>query len=132
MSSLMSSGNSAPGAPAAQDGPTPFIQLPPLLPAWAGQGLLPSDFFTPNPISQNVSVANGYINNTALAGHIFWPGSVNTNVTPLGGGSIIQTVGTGSGNYPILNDVLGFLFFGLRNFATMVGCSAGYTMPNPG
>jgi hypothetical protein len=132
MGTLMSPGISAPSAPAAQDGPTPFILLPPLLPSSVpGLGILPAAFFTPNPIAQNVSVSGGTITNTALGGHIFFPGSVTTTVTPVGAGSIIQTVGQGSGNYPVLNNALGFLFFGLRNYFIMVGC-AGSGNPNNG
>jgi hypothetical protein len=71
----MAPGMSAPGAPAAQDGPTPFIPLPPVLPSSLDVGIFPSDFFTVNPISQNVSVSNGTIVNTTLAGHIFYPGT---------------------------------------------------------
>jgi RHS repeat-associated protein len=130
MSALMSPGQSAPGAPAAHDGTTD-ITLPPLASSWGGggQSFLPPDFFTPNPIQQNVSVANGQIANTALGGHIFYPGSVTTTVIPsVFGGSTVQTVGQGSGNYPVLNDVLGFLFFGLRNLSLEIGCN-GATQP---
>ncbi len=121
----MSSGQSAPGAPAAQNGTTDMT-LPPLASLWGGggQSFLPPDFFTPNPIQQNVSVANGQITNTALGGHIFYPGTVTTTVNPsVFGGSTVQTVGTGSGNYPALNNFLGFLFFGLRNLSLEIGCN---------
>lgn len=126
MSSLMSPGESAPGAPAAVDNSTQTMTLPPLSSLWGnvGQSFLPADFFTPNPIQQNVSVANGQITNTTLAGHIFYPGSVVTTVNQTNfGGSMLQTVGTGSGNYPALNDFLGFLYFGLRNLALQIGCN---------
>jgi hypothetical protein len=97
MSALMSPGETAPGAPAAKDG-TNDLTLPPLVSFGIGQSFLPLDFFTPNPITQNVSVANGQITNIALGGHIFYPGSVTTTVTPGAfGGSTIDTVGTGSG-----------------------------------
>ncbi len=123
----MSPGASAPGAPAAQDGGTAVMTLPPLASVWGGggQSFLPADFFSPNPIQQTVSVSNGTIVNTTLQGHIFFPGAVNTSVTPNVVGSTITSVGNGSGNYPILNDFLGFLYFGLRNFSLAMGCNFG-------
>ena len=128
MKALMNSGESAPGAPAAQDG-TNDLTLPPLVPFGIGQGFLPADFFTPNPITQNVSIANGQITNIALGGHIFFPGQVGTTVnSTVFGGSTVDTVGVGSGNYPILNDFLGFLFFGVRNLSMVIGCN-GATQP---
>lgn len=111
MSSLMSPDESAPGAPAATDNTTTTMTLPPLASLWGGvgQSFLPGAFFTPNPIQQTVSVANEQLTNTALGGHIFFPWSVGTTVTQAAfGGSIIQTLGTGSGRYALLNDVLGF------------------------
>jgi len=128
--SLMSPGASAPGAPQAQNGTT-TMTLPPLSSLWGGggQSFLPSAFFTPNPIQQTVSSSNGSIDNTALQGHIFFPGSANTNVTPTGVGSMVQTTGNGGGNYPLLNDLLGFAFFGLRNLALAYGCNLGSGPP---
>lgn len=123
MNALEGPGASAPGAPAAQDGTT-SMTLPSLASAWGGGGssFLPANFFTPNPIQQFVSTPNGTINNTAAQGHIFFPGSANTAVTPMVVGSTVQTVGNGGGSYPILNDVLGFLLFGLRNYSMAISC----------
>jgi hypothetical protein len=133
MDAAMSPGFSAPSAPAAQDGPNPFVVLPPLLSPDVSliYGNLSRNFYTPNPISQDISVSGGTILNTALGTHIFYPGTVMTTVTPSPAGAIIQTVGKGSGSLSMLNNVLGHLFFGLRNFAFMMGC-AGAGNPNNG
>jgi len=98
-SDYMQSDLTAPGTPAAVDGATPFIMLPPLVPSEFSftNSFLPSDFFTPNPISQKVSVSSGTITNTTQSGHIFYPGSVTTTISPAGSGSSINTVGIEAG-----------------------------------
>jgi len=112
---------SAPGAPPAQEDFTSPISLPPLIPF--GQGILPDYFTHRNPIAQLVSTPNLTLTNIALDGHVFFPGQVVTTVTPSGAGSVITTVGTGSGDHAIFNDTVGGLYFGLRNFLISFGCS---------
>ncbi len=95
-------GHSAPGAPAIdKDGPR-NIMLAPLLPG-----------MSPNPITQYVNSSNMTILNVTRPGHIFYPGTVSINVAPLGNiTSTISIVGTGSGDYVELNDIVGQAFFG--------------------
>jgi hypothetical protein len=50
--------------------------------------------------------------NTTLPGHTFYPGTVTIQVTPMGTGSNIDITGTGTGDDPIGNDIVGYLFFG--------------------
>ncbi len=105
-------GVSAPGAPAAREGFTPRVTL-------AGG----------NYISQSVNSSTRTIVNTTIPPHIFYPGTVSISVTPnVGGGSRIEIVGTGSGNYAALNDVAGELIFGQAAAAAGGGCgSTSYT-----
>ena len=97
---FLAPGASAPGAPAAQEGITPLINLPGL----PGYG--------PNPISQDVNSSTGTITNTTLPGHMFYPGTVVIQVTPSAGDtSNITITGTGTGNDPGFNDLVGEIFF---------------------
>jgi len=100
-------GNSAPGAPAAQEGYTPQVDLP-------GN----------NPISQNVDSPSMTITNTTLPDHVFNPGQVVIQVTsgPYGG-SYINITGTGTGNYPTINNIIGYAFFGVGAAAIALTCS---------
>jgi hypothetical protein len=93
-------GNSARGAPAVREGLTPRIPL--------------TSFFSPNPISQSVNSSTRTIVNTTLEGHVFYPGDVTIQVSPYSNsiGSQITITGTGSGNYPLINDTVGYAWFG--------------------
>jgi len=105
---LKEPGMSAPGAPRAKEGFTPYINL-------SGN----------NPISQYVNSSTGTIINTTLPGHTFYPGTVNIQVSPLTNEtSVISIVGTGEGNNPILNDAVGVAFFGLVVDAISKECMA--------
>jgi RHS repeat-associated protein len=107
-------GNSAPGAPAAQEGFTPEI-----------------DLTGGNPISQNVDSSNMVITNTTLPGHVFYPGQVIIHVIPdPSGGSDIDITGTGSGPDPLANDFAGYGFFGTGAYAIALTCLTG--MPSWG
>lgn len=116
---MKGAGSSAPGAPAAQEGFTPRINL------WGIE--------SPNPISQIVNSSTMTITNTTLPGHVFYPGDVNIQVVPAAGNtSVINITGTGTSADPYLNDAVGLAFFGaIANF-TQTGCAAlhgAYSMP---
>lgn len=112
-SQLMQQGMSAPGAPAGRPG-TRTIQLPGLT--------------SPNPISQFVDPSTMTITNTTLQGHVFDPGSVFIQVTPNPDGtSNITITGTGTGNYPEINDLIGEVIFG-----TIAGSVANVCDPPAG
>lgn len=119
MDALKARNFSAPGAPAAVEGFTSPIPL------W--------HITSPNLISQSVDTPNGTIVNTALAGHEF-QGTVTTQVTPMGTGSLITTVGAGTPGESwwkgALDDVAGGLLFGLRNYLIQTGCDAANGIPN--
>jgi hypothetical protein len=70
--------------------------------------------------------------NTALEGHVF-QGTVTTQVSPYGTGSVITSVGTGapgeSSARGIFNDVVGSILFGLRNYLIQTGCDAANEIP---
>lgn len=55
-------------------------------------------------------------------------GQVTTRVEPLGNGSVIDSVGTGvpgeSRARGALNNAVGYVLFGLRNYIVQVGCDA--------
>ena len=109
---FLAPGASAPGAPAAQEGPTPLINLPGL----PGYG--------PNPISQDVNSSTGTITNTTLPGHMFYPGTVVIQVTPSAGDtSNITITGTGTGNDPGFNDLVGEIFVGGTASGIALSCS---------
>ena len=92
---------SAPGAPATTEGSTAEIDLPGIT--------------SPNPISQDVNPSTYTITNTTLPTHVFYPGTVQLVVTPTSNTtSTINITGTGSGNFPIFNDLVGILLFGSR------------------
>ena len=114
-SSLKAPGVSAPGAHAAQEGFTLQVNL-------SGG----------NPISQLVSTPTMTIVNTTLPSHIFYPGSVTWQVSPMGTGSTIDVTGTGTGANPRLNNFVGKLFFGLMSFLVRTGCDAANGIPNGG
>lgn len=118
-SSLEAPGMSAPGAPAAQEGFTSPIPL------W--------HITSPNQISQFVNTPSMTIVNTALDGHIF-QGTVTTQVSPMGTGSTITTVGKGrpgeSWWRSALNDVAGPILFTMRNYFVQTGCDAANGIPN--
>ncbi|WP_230781758.1 RHS repeat domain-containing protein [Sphingomonas sp. Leaf37] len=104
---LKAPGMSAPGSPAARNGFTPRITL-------TGN----------NPISQSVDPGRMTITNTTLPTHQFYPGSVVMQVAPLESGwSRITITGTGSGNDPFLNDVVGLAYFGSVANAVQELCS---------
>lgn len=50
--------------------------------------------------------------NTTVPGHVFYPGTVTIQVTPSAGGSQITITGSGTGDYPEFNDLVGELVFG--------------------
>jgi hypothetical protein len=101
-------GVSAPLAPAAREGYTRNVGL-------AGG----------NPIYQYVNSRSMTIVNTTLPGHIFYPGTVTIQVTSNGwGGSNIDITGTGSGNDSLLNDLVGYAFFGGQASLMGMGCAA--------
>jgi hypothetical protein len=65
------------------------------------------------------------ITNVTLPTHVFYPGSVTINVNSLGPSSSTNTyTGTGNSSSPILNDIVGYLYFGLMNALTTIGCAA--------
>ncbi len=113
MSAAMAAGMSAPGAPRAQDG-VAVHELSPLLP-----------LMDKNPIIQEVSRNSGEIINTTRAGHIFHSGTVRTTFTPYGGGSMIETIGTGRNRSWLnarTNEILGWAWFSRRNYTIAAGC----------
>jgi RHS repeat-associated protein len=95
--SMKQRGMSAPGAPAAREGYTERIIL------WGN-----------NPISQRVNTATRTITNTTLPGHAYYPGKVVITVEPRFGGTMSEIIveGTGIGDHPWLNDLIGEAFFG--------------------
>jgi hypothetical protein len=99
---------SAPGAPAAQEGPTSRIDLPGIT--------------SPNPISQMVNTPAMTIVNTTLPGHTFYPGIVTIQVAPMGTGSTIDITGVGNGPNPVWNDFVGYLVFGTSSYLVQTGC----------
>jgi RHS repeat-associated protein len=118
VNALKSPGASAPGAPAAREGFTPYISL------W--------HITSPNPIAQFVDTPNRVIVNTALQGHEFM-GTVTTRVAPMGTGSVITAVGEGiAGEEPwraVLNHVAGAILFNARNYIIQTGCNAAAGLP---
>ncbi len=118
-SALKEPGMSAPGAPAAQEGVTTPISL------WS--------IFTPNQITQVVDTQNMTITNIALPGHIF-QGTVTTQVTPFGTGSLIKANGAGTPDESpfmgVVNDIFGALLFGFRNEIIADGCDALNGIPD--
>jgi RHS repeat-associated protein len=115
-SDMKDAGMSAPGAPAAQEGFTPRINL-------AGN----------NPISQYVNSSTMTIVNSTLPGHVFYPGNVTIQVVPAAGGnSDISITGTRSGNEPLINDAVGYAFFGGVSASSVAQvCSARAGVPGP-
>jgi hypothetical protein len=111
---MKEAGMSAPGAPAAQEGFTPSIDL-------AGN----------NRISQYVNTPTRTIVNTTLPGHVFYPGTVTIQVFPAAGGtSDIVITGTGSGDEPFINDLTGYAFFGVVSAGSVAQvCSAEAGVP---
>jgi hypothetical protein len=115
---LKAPGMSAPGAPEAQEGFTGQVTL-------AGNN-------GNNRMSQAVNSATMTLVNTTLEGHQFYPGSVTFQVAPLsGGGSSITVTGTGTGNNPEWNDVVGLAFFGSAADNVAWQCGSSGTIPNP-
>jgi hypothetical protein len=100
--------------------------LPGIIP---GLSFLPFDLTRSNPIDQVVNTPSGAIINVARPGHIFYPGTVLTTVSPSSSGSVVETIGTGTGEYSSLNMIVGMLFFGGRNQLLAMGCEA--TKGNP-
>jgi hypothetical protein len=77
-----------------------------------------------NPISQTVNSSTMTITNATLPGHIFDPGTVGFQVDPAPGDtSVITITGTGTGDYPVLNDIVGELFFGGVASGIALSCS---------
>jgi hypothetical protein len=115
---LKAPGMSAPGAPAAHEGFDPNVVL------LGNNGH--------NRITQTVNSSSMTITNTTLPTHQFYPGSVTFQVAPLpGGGSSIAITGTGTGNDPVLNDVVGLAFFGSVADNVAWQCGSSGTIPNP-
>ena len=85
---------------------------------------LDTDLTHPNPIIQIVDTEGGRVTNIAVPGHVFYPGTVHTQVTPIASGTSIETIGTGTGKYPWLNVQVGILYFGTRNHLMAMGCEA--------
>jgi RHS repeat-associated protein len=108
-----SPGFSAPGAPRAVEGYTDRIML------WGLTG-------RNNPISQSVNSSTRTIINTTRPGHDFYPGTVTIQVDPRSANtSTITITGVGTGDHPIINDIVGYAFFGGFSASTIYrGCSA--------
>jgi hypothetical protein len=68
--------------------------------------------------------------NTTLPGHIFYPGTVTWQVSPMGTGSVIDVTGTGTGAHPYFNDLVGEVFFGLMSYLVQTGCDAANGIPS--
>jgi RHS repeat-associated protein len=110
---LKQAGASAPGAPSAREGTTPQVML-----------------LGNNPITQTVNSSERTILNTTLDGHSFHPGTVFIKVTPnIFGGSRITIVGTGVSTSPILNNVVGYAFFGGTASGIQGFCNPRYLAP---
>lgn len=92
---VRAAGNSAPGAPYARAGTHNLVLT--------GN----------NPITQIVDPGSRSITNITGNRHMFYPGTVQITVKDLGRGySSINIVGTGTGNYPEFNNLMGGLLFG--------------------
>ena len=91
--------------------------------------MLPDYVTHRNPITQVVDTQQRTLVNVAEKGHVFYPGTVLTTVTPNGTGSIIETVGTGTGDHPLFNNFVGAAYFGLRNYFIQTGCDAANGIP---
>lgn len=106
-------GNSAPGAPYARSGTNDVVLT-------GG-----------NPISQTVNTSRRTIINRTLPDHMFHPGMVEISVRDLGGGySSINITGTGSGNNPTFNNLIGSLIFGGMAYSVADYCAAKNGTPN--
>lgn len=81
---------------------------------------------------QTVNTPAMTIVNTTRPGHAFYPGSVTMQVSPQGSGSLIQITGTGTGPNPYLNDLVGYLYFGLISYLTQTGCDLATGTPGAG
>ncbi|WP_338445659.1 RHS repeat-associated core domain-containing protein [Pelagerythrobacter marensis] len=107
-------GNSAPGAPFARSG-THDLTLAPL----------------GDPITQTVDPRSRTITNVTGPDHRFHPGRVEIRVNDLGGGySSINITGTGSGDNPTFNNLVGALIFGGMAHAVANYCAAKNGTPN--
>ena len=96
---IKGAGMSAPGAPAAREGRTGGIRL-------YGNG-------GRNYITQVVNSRARTITNITEFSHQFYPGTVNISVVSgPNGTSFIGVYGTGVVDSPVLNNVLGYAFFG--------------------
>tara|TARA_Y100001933_G_scaffold21559_1_gene18400 strand:+ start:1387 stop:2229 length:843 start_codon:yes stop_codon:yes gene_type:complete len=101
-------GNSASGAPYARSG-THDLTLAPL----------------GDPITQTVSPGSRTITNGTRPGHRFHPETVQIRVNDLGGGySSINITGTGSGDDPTFNNLVGGLIFGGMAHSVADYCAA--------
>ncbi len=60
-----------------------------------------------NPVTQIVNDNNYSVENVTLPGHILDPGNVVRQVVQVGDSIYISTVGTGTGNFKTLNDIVG-------------------------
>lgn len=90
-------GNSAPEAPGAQEGTTTGIML-------TGN----------NPITQVANSKTMNIRNITEREHRYHPGTVDIRVRPggrFGAGSTITATGTGTGEHPVENEILGQALF---------------------
>lgn len=106
---------SAPGSPGGNDDITVEC-LPSLLGSTLGG-------YT-NCITQFVNGDTLTITNVTQPGHLFDPGTVTITVVPTGDNtSTITVVGEGNGDYSLLNEVLGWLFFtrSLANIDALCG-----------
>jgi hypothetical protein len=103
----------APFAPQAVNGFTPQILL-----------------FGNNPISQMVDPDSMTIINTTLPGHAFYRGTVTIHVSPaVNNTSDITITGVGTGQEPLVNDIVGLAFFGSVADLIMQGCNSEYGVP---
>jgi RHS repeat-associated protein len=108
---LRAPGMSAPGAPYAREGVSRGIIL-----------------YGGNPITQRVNSRSMTITNITLPSHRFHSGRVVISVVPRAGGtSDINIVGTGKGNDPWFNNVMGIGFFGFVANSVQQSCAPGFS-----
>jgi len=102
---------SAPGAPAAVEGTRRDIVL------FGNSGN--------NRITQVIDSSSMTITNITQEGHQFHPGTVTWQVTPgpMGHGSMISVIGTGTGPNPRFNEQIGYAFFGSAAAAAAILCA---------
>jgi RHS repeat-associated protein len=112
-SRLKEPGISAPGAPAAREGVTQSI-----------------DLFGNNPITQTVDSQTRTIVNRTEPGHAFFDGTVVITAIPQpNDGSLVSIRGTGANDSPVLNVIVGKVFFGLSAHTVSAQCATDHGIP---